>query len=60
VFSRTTVSIIESGAGSVAVSARPILPCTLITSGKALISLSVCCRSCLLLVMLMEGSVVGM
>jgi hypothetical protein len=49
VWSCTTVSIIESGAGSVAVSARPILPCTLATSGKLLISLSVCCSSSLAL-----------
>ena len=56
----TTVSIIESGAGSVAVSARPILPWTLITSGKVLINLSVCWSSSLLLVTLMLGSVVGM
>ena len=37
--------IISSGAGSVAVSARPILPCTELTSGTVAISRSVCCRS---------------
>ena len=60
VWSCTTVSIIERGAGSVAVSARPILPCTLATSGKRLMSLSVCCSSSFDLVTLMAGSVVGM
>ena len=33
------------GAGSVAVSARPILPNTVSTSGTVLISLSVCCSN---------------
>ena len=56
----TTVSIIDSGAGSVADSARPILPWTLTTSGNVAISLSDCWSSSLLLVMLMLGSVVGM
>ncbi len=60
VSSCTTVSTIESGAGSVAVSARPILPCTLFTSGTLLISLSVCCSSSWALPTLMPGSVVGM
>ena len=41
-------------------SVRPILPWTLTTSGNVAISLSRCWRSCLLLVMLMLGSVVGM
>ena len=35
-WSCTTVSTIDRGAGSVAVSARPILPCTLFTSPKVL------------------------
>jgi hypothetical protein len=60
VWSCTTVSIIDKGAGSVAVSARPILPCTVATSGNCLMSRSVCCSSSLLLVTLMAGSVVGM
>ena len=40
------VSIMVSGAGSVAVSARPILPNTVATSGTVRMSLSVCCSSC--------------
>ena len=39
------VSNISSGAGSVAVSARPALPYTLATSGTVLIKRSVCCKS---------------
>ena len=39
--SSTTVSIIENGAGSVAVSARPALPKTRATSGKLLSVLSI-------------------
>ncbi len=55
-----TVSIIVSGAGSVAVSARPILPKTRCTSGTLRIMRSVCCRISRALVMEMPGSVVGM
>ena len=39
------VSNISSGAGSVAVSARPALPNTVATSGTDLMSRSVCCKS---------------
>ena len=39
-FRRTVVSIMEKGAGSVEVSARPAFPKTLSTSGKLLISWS--------------------
>jgi hypothetical protein len=60
VSSWTTVSIIESGAGSVAVSARPIFPWTPATSGNVLISLSVCWSSSFDFVTLIDGSVVGM
>ena len=42
---RMVVSIIESGAGSVAVSARPTLPNTFATSGKVRMIRSVCCRT---------------
>ena len=38
----TTVSVIESGAGSVAVFARPIFPNTVLTSGTALSRRSIC------------------
>ena len=44
-FNWIKVSIIVSGAGSVAVSARPTLPNTVFTSGTVLINLSVCWRS---------------
>ena len=44
--SRMVVSIMVSGAGSVALSARPTLPNTVFTSGTVLISLLVCCSSC--------------
>ncbi len=54
------VSIIDSGAGSVAVSARPTLPNTDSTSGKVLMILSVCCSISLALVIEMPGKVVGM
>ena len=40
------VSNISSGAGSVALSARPALPNTLFTSGTVRIIRSVCCNSC--------------
>ena len=54
------VSIIDSGAGSVAVSARPTLPNTVSTSGTWRIIRSVCCRISRALVMDRPGSVVGM
>ncbi len=54
------VSIISSGAGSVAVSARPILPNTLCTSGICLIIRSVCCSSSPALPADSPGSAVGM
>ncbi len=54
------VSIMVSGAGSVAVSARPILPNTRSTSGSCLIRRSVCCNSACALPMESPGSVVGM
>ena len=41
-WSSTVVSIIVSGAGSVEVSARPIFPNTLATSGNAFSFLSIC------------------
>ena len=56
----TVVSIIDSGAGSVAVSARPTLPMTDSTSGNELMILSVCCSSSRALVMDRPGKVVGM
>ena len=49
-----------SGAGSVAVSARPILPNTVSTSGTVLISRSVVCSSWRASPMEMPGLVVGM
>ena len=54
------VSTMERGAGSVAVSARPILPKTCSTSGKGLMILSVCWSISRALVAEMPGSVVGM
>ena len=59
-FSMMVVSIIDSGAGSVAVSARPTLPNTFSTSGKVRIIRSVCCRSSPAFVTEMPGNVVGM
>ena len=59
-FSLTVVSIIESGAGSVAVSARPTLPKTCSTSGNVLMIRSVCCSSSRAPVIEIPGSVVGM
>ena len=56
---RMIVSIIASGAESVAVSARPTFPNTDTTSGKVLIILSVCCNNSLALVMEIPGKVVG-
>ena len=56
----TTVSIIENGAGSVDVSARPALPCTETTSGncfrmRSCVSINRCAS-----VTEMPGNVVGM
>ena len=56
----TTVSIIESGAGSVEVSARPALPSTRSTSGKPRMTRSVTCSSFCASVMEIPGMVVGM
>ena len=57
---RMTVSTMESGAGSVGVSARPILPRTLSTSGNSF-RIASCFRSWFLASsMEMFGSVVGM
>ena len=54
------VSTISIGAGSVAVSARPILPETLFTSGTWRIRRSVCCRISAALPAERPGSAVGM
>ena len=55
-----TVSIMEKGAGSVDVSARPDFPSTLATSGKLMRMRScVCIRRCASVIE-MPGSVVGM
>ena len=59
-FSVIVVSIIDRGAGSVAVSARPIFPKTLSTSGNALMILSVCCNNSRAFVTDRPGKVVGM
>ena len=59
-FSWTTVSIIEKGAGSVEVSARPALPWTLTTSGNAFRIRSWTWSRREASVTLMPGSVVGM
>ena len=58
-FRLMVVSIIDRGAGSVAVSARPILPNTCATSGKVIRILSVCCNNSLALVIEMPGNVLG-
>src|ERR1039458_4208642 len=55
-----TVSIIENGAGSVDVSARPALPSTVDTSGNRLMMRSCTCISSWALVTEMPGSVDGM
>ncbi len=55
-----TVSIMENGAGSVAVSARPALPKTRSTSGTVRIRRSWICRMRAASVWLMPGSVEGM
>ncbi len=59
-FRRTVVSIIENGAGSVEVSARPALPNTRSTSGKDFRTRSCTCSSRSASVTEMPGSVVGM
>ena len=53
-------SIMSNGAGSVAVSARPIFPKTWCTSGKLLMILSVCWMISRALVAEMPGNIVGM
>ena len=55
-----TVSSIESGAGSVLVSARPALPSTRSTSGNCLIVRSLTCTSFCASLIEMPGIVVGM
>jgi hypothetical protein len=55
-----TVSSIDSGAGSVLVSARPALPSTRSTSGNCLIARSLACRSVPAALIEMPGIVVGM
>ncbi len=59
-FSVTTVSIMDSGAGSVEVSARPILPSTRSTSGNEAMIRSVICSSRPASVIEIPGMVVGM
>ena len=58
--SRTVVSTIVSGAGSVGVSARPTLPNTLSTSGKLFRTRSWTCSCLLASSMEMFGNVIGM
>src|SRR5664279_3866305 len=55
-----TVSIMENGAGSVDVSARPALPSTVDTSGNCLMMRSCTCINCCACVTPMPGSVEGM
>src|SRR6266436_2294582 len=55
-----TVSIISSGAGSVAVSARPAFANTCATSGTERIRRSVCCSSSPILLTEMSGKADGM
>ncbi len=59
-FSTTIVSIIENGAGSVDVSARPLLPITVATSGKPLMIRFCTCINRSASVTEMPGSVDGM
>ena len=59
-FRRTVVSIIEKGAGSVEVSARPALPKTTSTSGNDFRILSCSVRRRCASVTEIPGSVVGM
>src|ERR1035438_1742347 len=54
-----TVSIIENGAGSVDVSARPALPSTVDTSGNCLMMRSCTCINCCACVTEIPGSVEG-
>ena len=54
------VSNISIGAGSVAVSARPAFPWTVATSGRVLMSRSVCCSSSAALPTDKPGRAVGM
>ena len=56
----TTVSTMESGAGSVDVSARPALPCTCTTSGNDMSTRSWACSHWLASATEIPGSVVGM
>src|ERR1039458_10729907 len=55
-----SVSIMENGAGSVDVSARPALPKTRSTSGTVLMTRSICCSSFSAPVTDKPGKVVGM
>src|SRR5450755_3948499 len=55
-----TVSIMEKGAGSVDVSARPALPSTVDTSGNCLMMRSCTCINCCAWVMEIPGRVEGM
>jgi len=55
----TTVSVMLMGAGSVAVSARPILPTTISTAGSAAMMRSCSRMSSVALVSEMEGSAMG-
>src|ERR1039458_7304444 len=55
-----TVSIIENGAGSVDVSARPALPSTVDTSGNCLMMRSCTCINCCACVTEIPGSVVAL
>ncbi len=59
-FSVMTVSSMESGAGSVLVSARPALPSTRSTSGNCFITRSVTCSSFCASEIEIPGIVVGM
>ena len=56
----TVVSSISSGAGSVALSARPTLPNTRFTSGTVAMRRSVCCKSSAAFDGEMPGSAEGM
>ena len=59
-FKLMTVSVMFTGAGSMALSARPILPTTLSTSGSCAMMLSCQRRISVALVREMLGSVMGM
>jgi hypothetical protein len=58
--STITVSAMPTGAGSVAVSARPILPNTLTTSGTAASRASIDCSTAIASVADIPGGAVGM